>query len=378
MPIGPICLGQVTTDYLQNILDSSLEKIELASYSYESERTSSAPYDTVAFRTVKGHVKTFPNSDDNLYAMAFSHYIQDWGDLHYDGKYAVTINKEKRTVRIDTLINDTLPKLVSPFFVKVKSLLNYAIKNGDEAEVLQEDFQDSTKISILFPGRTVEFLGLKSFEFIKPGKNSLYVLWVDSKTHLPFQYIRQMPNQHSSERVSNLVLNDSSFVKFNALLQIPPDYTIKGKPTRDLSVLKLEGNAAPPWKLKEIAGDSVSLVDLRCKVLLLKFTGVGCGPCHASLPFLKELNADFESDDFEIVSIETWSKNLTGLQRYKEKNGIQYRFLLGDDRLKANYQIQGVPVFYLLNEDRVIQKVVLGYQKGETERVIKSAINELL
>ena len=371
------CSAQSTVEYLQSILDS-LEKIEPVSYSYESEGTTSAPYDTTAFRSHKGHIKTFPNSSDKLYGMAFSKHTQDWGDLHYDGKYAVTIYDEQRIVRIDTLINDTLPQLVAPFFVKVKSLLNYAIKHKDAAEILQEDFQDSTKFSFLFPGKTVELLGLRAFEWLHPDKNSRYILWIDSKTNLPFNLVRKMPHHHSSERISNLVLNDSIELSFNALLQVPPDYTINGKPKRDLSILNFEGELAPTWRLKEIAGDSVSLEDLSSKIILLKFTGVGCGPCHASLPFLKELSAELKSEDFEMVSIETWSKNLTGLQRYKEKNGIHYKFLVGDNNVKENYQIQGVPIFFLLNSERVIKKVILGYRKGETDGVIESAINDLI
>ena len=373
MLISCAIFGQTTNDYLNSILDSINE---IKSATYDSERTSSAPHDTVTFRTIQSHVQMYVNPSDTLMGASFSTLNIEWADLHYDGKYAVRLNQESRTAEIDTLAYDTLPKYVAPIFVSTKSLVKYALANAEGSQIRFENYQDSVKISFHFPGRIVEFMNLIPFEHKVPDRDSRYVLWIDPATNLPFRYIRKMQYHHSSERCSNLVLNDRNGWEFQALLQIPPDYKIKGTPKRDLSVLELEGKPAPTWKLKEIAGDSVSLEDVNSKVVLLKFTGVGCGPFHASLPFLKELNSDLGSDNFEIVSIETWSKNLTGLQRYKDKNGIAYKFLVGDEKLKRNYQIQGVPVFFLLNEDRVIKKVILGYQK-ETERVIESTIKEL-
>jgi len=111
---------------------------------------------------------------------------------------------------------------------------------------------------------------------------------------------------------------------------------------------------------------------------LLQFTGIGCGPCHASIPFLKALAEDYKDKDFELLCIETWSKNISGIERYKAKNELNYPFLVGNTNLKENYKIQGVPAFFILDENRIIKKVNVGYKKGETEKTIIESIDALL
>jgi hypothetical protein len=48
------------------------------------------------------------------------------------------------------------------------------------------------------------------------------------------------------------------------------------------------------------------------------------------------------------------------------------------DDVTRRYQIQAVPVFYILDENRVIRKIVRGYGKETTDKEIREAIEELL
>ena len=94
-----------------------------------------------------------------------------------------------------------------------------------------------------------------------------------------------------------------------------------------------EGKLAPAWELKDLSNNLVSLKSLKSKVVMLQFTGVGGGPCHHSIPFLKQLVKDYQGKDFEFVSIETWSENLEGLKRYRDKNKMNFKFLNADERV---------------------------------------------
>lgn len=166
--------------------------------------------------------------------------------------------------------------------------------------------------------------------------------------------------------------------EFSSIQQIPPDFKIKGKERGRPRSYELEGTKAPDWKLKEIHGDSVSLSEIKQKVILIQFTGIGCGPCHASIPFLKKLAEDYKGKKFEIVSIETWSDNIAGIERYKDKNEMTYRFLVSEKETNDKYKVQGVPSFFILDGKRIVRKVIVGYQREETDKEIRKIIDDML
>lgn len=77
------------------------------------------------------------------------------------------------------------------------------------------------------------------------------------------------------------------------------------------------GAMAPDFKKKDKEGNTVQLSDYKGKYLLLDFWGSWCGPCRASHPHLKELQAHYGPLGLEVVNIaqensanarETWLK----------------------------------------------------------------------
>jgi thioredoxin-related protein len=87
---------------------------------------------------------------------------------------------------------------------------------------------------------------------------------------------------------------------------------------------------------------------------------------------------DYRSKDFEFVSIETWSNNLDGLRRYQQKNGLTFKFLKSNEDVTEAYGITSVPVFFIIDENRIIREVVSGYAKDQTDSIIVSIINSLI
>jgi thiol-disulfide isomerase/thioredoxin len=117
---------------------------------------------------------------------------------------------------------------------------------------------------------------------------------------------------------------------------------------------------------------------VRGKVLLIQFTGVGCGPCHQSVPFLKELVEEYKTSDFEFLSIETWSNNMEGLKRYQQINEFNFKFLKSTDEVTKSYGVTSVPVFFVIDENRIIREVIKGYSVENTDKKIKESINKYL
>lgn len=56
----------------------------------------------------------------------------------------------------------------------------------------------------------------------------------------------------------------------------------------------MTGKKAPDWTLTDMKGQKVSLSGIKSKVILLQFTGIGCGPCKISIPFLNRLKKNMQ------------------------------------------------------------------------------------
>ncbi len=369
--------GRGQTAKLDNILQH-LEEIKTASY--YSKSSSSAPGDTLAFRTYERYVNMYINPADTFLGASYTTSSIDDNtalDMCYDGTYKVRFDWTNRNVQIDTLSSNPNRRPTAPFFMKVKSLIQYTKDNIDSSTIKYFEFKDSIKINISFKDKIVEFMSLKPFIRESEGKVSRYEIVID-KNYLPYKFIRKMPHQTSWETCSNIQISNHLDFEFSSVQQIPADFKIKGRERGEPKSYELEGTTATDWKLKEIYGDSISLRELEQKVILIQFTGIGCGPCHASIPFLKKIAVDYKGKDFELICIETWSNNIAGIERYKDKNELNYKFLVSKNEIKDEYKIQGVPTFFILDDKRVIKKVIVGYQKGDTDKEIIKIIDDML
>ncbi len=180
------------------------------------------------------------------------------------------------------------------------------------------------------------------------------------------------------EACDEAVFNTAHEVDFNARDYFPDHFEIvQFKREARKKNHDLEGKIAPDWILKDVENNSIGLKDLKSKVIMIQFTGVGCGPCHQSLPFIKQLVKDYQNRDFEFVAIETWSNNIEGLRRYQENNNFNFKFLKSVESVTKDYDITSVPVFFILDENRVIRKVIYGYSKDTTDKEITAIINDL-
>ena len=187
-----------------------------------------------------------------------------------------------------------------------------------------------------------------------------------------------MPHQTTLQIIKNVEFNKKKIEDFKALDYFPKDFAIAFEGKQVPKKYDLLGKVAPDWVLKDLHNNTIALKDLKSKVLVIQFTGIGCGPCYASLPFVKELVNENRGKDFEFVCIETVVKNIDGIDRYYKNNGLNFKFLISTEELIKNYQAYAVPIFYVLDENRIIRKIVIGYSQEITNKKIRDLINELL
>ena len=373
-------------DYLQTVL-LELDKIESAAYRVEKE--SWQPGDTTAFRIFNRYVESYRNPSDPAIGsswVAFDTEEKTHFEFAYDGKVrCFTYDEEKRIV-IDSFKVKKLPfrPVSAPFFNYTESIIRYIVENNDSTSIEQKDLGEEIYLKLtIHEDRQVEFFGEAHFMLKNPymyDPTSIYELWIDKKSDLPKKVRREMCHDISVQSILDYEFNKLRLQDFVAADYFPQDYKIVqyGQKGRKRKPNEMIGEKAPEWTLQTDDKNEISLSDLKSKVLMIQFTSVSCGPCKASVPFLKELATEYKKDDFDFVAIECTSKNTNVLKNYMKRNDFDYKFLLSEKDVLKKYSINVFPTFFILDENRNITKVIKGYGNEETDNEIRTLINNLI
>jgi len=189
-----------------------------------------------------------------------------------------------------------------------------------------------------------------------------------------------MSHDISVETCRNVKLNKIRIEDFPASKYFQPDFVIQayGSVKINKNLDDLIGKKAPTWILKDANSNDIALKSINSKVVMIQFTSVSCGPCRASIPFLNKLIFEFDNNNFDFVAIEAFTKNTNVLKLYQEKNSIQYKFLMSTNEITKKYKIQSVPVFFILDKNRVIRQIIRGYGAEISDKKIREAIKSLI
>jgi thiol-disulfide isomerase/thioredoxin len=373
-------------DYLQKVLNN-LNKIKSATYYTTSETW--APGDTSASGVYNHYIKEYGNPTDTTIGASFVQLLQE-DTTHmtfcYDGKMRAVVYEDERTIAIDSFSVRPLPfrPLTPPFFNYTKNIIEYALATKDSIIWNVKELKDSYYfILTIFEDNQVEFFGKAHYIANTPYNfgetTSKYELWINKSTDLPYRVRREMSHDISVTSCRNAKLNEIKIEDFKASDYFEPGYAVEtfGHGRKSEKVNDLIGKVAPDWILTDVNDNTVALKDLKSKILMIQFTSVSCGPCRASIPFLKQLASEYNQKNFDFVTIESWSKNRNVLKNYQERNNFNYKFLMSTKDVTKSYQIKSVPVFFILDKKRVIKKVLNGYGERSTDKEIRDAINEL-
>ena len=389
-------------EYLTKILNN-IEQVKSASYFLT--RTSSLPLDTTDFRIEKWYVKEFSNPADTLIGgFSFGRfYSTDTTKMisFIDGNARILIDDDFKTISIDSFRIGMTIRAFTPFLTCVKNIIQYALTSNDSLITDFFDFGDSLlfRLTIHSDKNIVLFLNRPSY-FEKPDGfgNEKYEIWINKTTGLPYKY----SNSSYMEEYSDIQINKMEIKEFIPSKYFPANYVIlvngqRRQTTPEVNLVEktvqdrtemlpaiplvwehLIGKTAPDWTLSDYNNESFALKDFRSRVLMIQFSGIGCAPCLASLPFLNQLVIDYKDKSFELVRIESWSKDIDLMKRYILNNDIKYRFLISNGEIEKQYYANVVPSFFILDNHRVVQEFIRGYAPEKTDKEIKEAIDKLL
>lgn len=367
--------------YLKKVLHN-LSQIESATYS--STLSGSIPGDTLMYVTYSRQTEEYFNPSDTTIGSILTVVQQDAthkASWIYDGNALVFMDWNEKTISIDSfkIAKHPFRPVIPPFYNYTKSIIHYALNTKDSITVELIDLADTMLFRLTVYGKSVEFFGKPFYNDTRYTEPlSKFDIWINKSDNLPYRYKRNLVSTISWESIEEVVFNHNKIIDFKVANHIPDGFTLLTRKNRSEAIMDLTNKKAPEWNLIDSDNNPISLKNLNSKVILIQFTGIGCGFCHLSVPFLKNLVSEYTPDDLDLVAVETWSNDMEVIKRYILNNGINYKYLLSTDGNKKQYQISGVPVFFILDKNRIIRKTIKGYSKDSTDKEIRDAINALI
>ena len=117
------------------------------------------------------------------------------------------------------------------------------------------------------------------------------------------------------------------------------------------------GQQAPDISLPDLNGQIKTLSSLRGKVILVDFWASWCGPCRYENPNVVRLYQKYKEADFDILSV-SLDDNKKAWMNAIEADGMEWNHV--SDLMKWEstvipvYQIDGIPMTYLLDKNGII------------------------
>ena len=143
---------------------------------------------------------------------------------------------------------------------------------------------------------------------------------------------------------------------------------------------------ASAFTLIDDAGKKVTLSAYRGKVLLLNFWATECGGCRVEIPYFIEFALAYRKNGLAVVGVsldvsyenlkdsdEGWSRIKPFVRTYK----VNYPILMGNDQVMKLYDIQALPLTYLIDRrGRIAATYTSLVDKNDIETNLKTLLVE--
>lgn len=140
------------------------------------------------------------------------------------------------------------------------------------------------------------------------------------------------------------------------------------------------GTTAPEFHAVQLpTGQPKTIEDYRGKVLLLNIWATWCGPCVVEMPSIERLHRKLAGTNFHIVAVSVDEEDSTVVNKFVKNLGLTFEILHDQDgTIRRIYQTTGVPESFIIDQDGVIVKKVIGaadWDAPVNETLIRSLLN---
>jgi peroxiredoxin len=234
--------------------------------------------------------------------------------------------------------------------------------------------------------QVIKFPLYDSTEILHPFE-STYDYWINKKDCMIVKYSASTKiakgqdtlQEYFSWNIKKYKLNDlqpKEFQKLN-LSSIPSFINLSDfTETKKVALLANQTNA-PAWTLSSLNKETITLADLKGKLVILDFFYLSCYPCLQALPMFKNLHDKYQSKGLVVLGINPFDREEDGLKNALNKRGVRYRVFLDKGTVASDYLVSSYPTVYLIGKDGKIIYSHTGYQEGH-EQVLEELIKKNL
>ncbi len=121
-----------------------------------------------------------------------------------------------------------------------------------------------------------------------------------------------------------------------------------------------DGDPAPRFHARTMAGENFNNESVKGKVVLLEFWTTWCQYCHREEPLVEQIDKEFSSQGLIVLAIDVAESKKT-VKKYLEQHPRSCRIVLTEDtNLAAMYQANSYPIYVVIDRDGIIA----GEQRG--------------
>jgi len=121
------------------------------------------------------------------------------------------------------------------------------------------------------------------------------------------------------------------------------------------------GDVAPNFQLRDLAGNMVTLTQLRGKIVLLNFWATWCGPCRVEMPAMEQLYKTFPRQEFEILAVSTDPQGAAVTRPFQQEMGFTFPILHDSEyRVGLSYGARSLPMTFMVDRQGVVRQKIFG------------------
>ena len=116
------------------------------------------------------------------------------------------------------------------------------------------------------------------------------------------------------------------------------------------------GHAPPALTAERISGgDSVSLPDLRGRVVVMDFWATWCGPCRSIMPELDALSVMHHAEGLTVIGVAR--EPTSRLRRHLDASPVSYTIARDTGGTLSRYGIRAIPTLVVIDRSGVVREI---------------------
>jgi thiol-disulfide isomerase/thioredoxin len=142
-------------------------------------------------------------------------------------------------------------------------------------------------------------------------------------------------------------------------------------PTNDVKVV--QGKPLPPFEMTALNGKKINNASLKGRPAVIDFWATWCGPCKKASPVMQSLHKKFGQQGLLVIGADGFEQTPGAgpAKAYAKEHKYDYLFTHSNDKLMAEWGINGVPTIIFVDRTGKVAKVQVGFDDSLKDEFFK-------